>query len=489
MRDAIECIINEGFVDYRDCRMSPEFKNEVLSDFHAVMMHFGKDNIFDHVSYCLQELMDNACKANEKRVYFAGKKLNIHNRRDYEQGMQAFKAALLENRDKFGDALEQQDRWVRIVIRYDDGRLQVDIENNAQILEQELLRVRERIEKARMYDSVADIFEEITDTSESAGLGIVMLCMILRKLGISDRCFTINRCDELTRATLVIPLASLSDEESEIITDSLQQIMNHIPQFPKHLQELRQLIRSHSFSMEDVMKLVRKDPSLTAEVLRMSNSAYYRRKNKIEQVQLAVSILGVRGLEVIINAHGAHGALSKALPVEIMEPLWLHSQQVADVTSFLCKRYRYTPELTEHAYNSALLHDIGRIVLQCRFHNDYETLHQICREKDVSVFAVEDLIQGVNHSILGAKLAEKWELPDALVVILRTYRLPMSCCQSLQPVAKIVYLAHTLVNMMHNNLSDYQTDNLPAYLGISDSDTLSFLLRELINVTQTRAGA
>lgn len=482
----IATISGGGAIEYRQHGRQEEVKDQLLSDLQVVMSHYGKDHIFDHISYCLQEILDNACKANEKRVYFLSKGLAIDDYSDYEQGMREFKTEVLSDRERFTTLSEEHGYWVNVRLALSDAKLLLDVSNNAPILEEELQRVHDRMDRARIYDSVVDIFEEISDSSESAGLGIVMLCMMLRKIGVSDKNFSITSEKGVTVARLAMPLASLSDDESEVVSDSLTHLLKNIPQFPEHLVELKRMIRNPRFHIDQVLQLIHQDPTLTAEVLRMANSAYYRRRNKIGQVKMAINIIGVRGLESIINSRGAYSALGKTFPSEYMEPLWRHSQHVAALASILCKRYRCSPAITENTYNSALLHDIGRIVLRSTYHEHYEALQEICHDKDVSVFAVEDLIQGVNHSILGSKLAEKWSLPDAVVATLRYYRLPLSSPNNLQQIAKIVYLSHTLVNILNGDHSDYQTQNLPKYFGLSTQDTLSSLL-ELVRLHEAES--
>ena len=70
------------------------FMSEVL---HAFLTQLHQDGITQYLTYCLNELVVNAKKANTKRVYFSEKNLDLFNKEQYELGMQTFKNDTLEN--------------------------------------------------------------------------------------------------------------------------------------------------------------------------------------------------------------------------------------------------------------------------------------------------------------------------------------------------------------------------------------------------------
>ncbi len=473
-------------LEFKTFGADSEFKQVVLEELQQQLMRVGKSRIFDHLSYCLQELLDNAVKANLKRVYFKEEHLRIDQASDYERGMHQFKTALLNQRAYYCEQLGKNELWVSVTYHCRKDMLSVDVRNNTPIMDVELKKIHDRIDKARIYETLPEIFEDISDDSESAGLGIVMLCMILRRLGVPDKNFRFECRDGITAVTMTVPLASISDEDSETISDSLIHELNTIPQFPESILCLKKMLSDSQFRQDEVMALIKRDPALTAEILRMCNSAYYRRRNKIESPQMAVGILGVRGLTAILDSWGARKALEAKYPRHLLEPLWAHASEVAAISSLLCERYKCDPHVSELAYNSALLHEIGRIVLEGNYTDTYVAMKKVCSRKKVAVDAVEDLIEGVNHTILGAKLAEKWNLPDAIVATIRYYRLPLSASENMQQIAKIVALSHIISNLLHHDDTDYQTENLPKYFGFSNKDTLTSLT-ELIRSALTES--
>ena len=467
--------------EHRQFEYKQPFFSEVemdacFQDLQILLKEIGKNHIFDALTYCLHELIDNACKANLKRVFFVSHQLDIQNATDYQRGMANFKSEILTNQANYTAQLEEAGLFIDVAFFLDEKELILHVSNNSVILPSELAKINQRIELARIHHTLTDVFEDISDNSESAGLGIVMLYMILRSLGLPHNSFVITTDDTCTAVTISMPIHMLTDDESEMISETLIEEIHSIPQFPDHIFKLKSIIQSTSFNPNDVLTLIKQDPALTADILRMCNSAYYRRRNKIENCRIAINILGIRGLNAILDSFGARKAMEKKYPAEVLDPIWKHSAETAQITSVLSEHYKLNTDIAEQAYNSALLHEIGRIVLEGRYPETYQALKQICDKKAVSVYAVEHLIKGANHTILGAHLAEKWNLPDPIISTIRYYQLPLSALDELQIIAKIVFLAHTLCSMRHNEDKKPQTDNLPKYFGLSTTDTLSSLL-------------
>jgi HD-like signal output (HDOD) protein len=469
---------NMRLITHRSEVPGEAFRDEILATLTELLMSVGKDHIQPHLVYCVREILDNAVRANLKRLYFETRGLDLRDPAAYDRGLKAFKSEVSENFTRWLEQCPQRGYAVTVEFHVAPEQLSIFVVNNAVLLPNERQRIYQRLDKARIYESMAEILEEISDDSESAGLGIVMMYMILRSLGLPESSFVVREAPDHTRVGVVVPLAALTDEESQTVSEALAQEIKAIPQFPAHILELRKILTREETNFQDVAVLVRRDPALTAEVLRMCNSAFYRRRDKVESTPMAVNILGIRGLLNILCSFGARQALAQQYPNQSLDRLWGHSTQVADATSFLCARYSLSREETEQAYNGALLHEIGRIVLEGRHPETCRALEALCQKKAVSVNAVEDLVEGVNHTMISAALATKWELPESIVQTLKFYRTPRSADDIAKKTASVVHLAHSLTDHLQHEAGEYHPDTLPALLDLHPRDTLVQLLAD-----------
>ena len=171
--------------------------------------------LFNCLSYCLFELLDNASKANAKRIFFKEHHLNINDTKDYENGMKSFKDNLSDNTKHYKDELEAGKLQVHLQLSADDV-ISLSVSNNTKITDAEAKRIHEKIEKTKGYENVADAFSDI-DQTEGSGLGIITVVIMLRRLGLDTSSLRFSTTDDETVATIEIPkhmLAELSDLES-----------------------------------------------------------------------------------------------------------------------------------------------------------------------------------------------------------------------------------------------------------------------------------
>ena len=159
----------------------------------------------DNVIYCIQELVVNAKKANTKRVYFIDRGLNLFDQNDYNQGMSTFKDDTLNNINYYLDLQRQQGLYIKLILHLKDGLITIEVRNNATITSSELDRVHKRLDKASEYEDMEDAILHLLDDSEGAGLGLVMLVIMLKKLGLESDAFELLNVGNETVARIIIP--------------------------------------------------------------------------------------------------------------------------------------------------------------------------------------------------------------------------------------------------------------------------------------------
>ena len=165
--------------------------------------------LFNCLSYCLFELLDNASKANAKRIFFQEQNLNINDASDYQNGMKNFKSNLSDNKEHYKEELASGRLQVHLQLSADDV-ICVSVTNNTKITSAEYKRIQDKIEKTRKYTDVSDAFADI-DQTEGSGLGIITIMIMLKKLGLDTNCLKFSTSEDETIASIVIPKDNLLD--------------------------------------------------------------------------------------------------------------------------------------------------------------------------------------------------------------------------------------------------------------------------------------
>lgn len=170
---------------------------------------YNKAEFVGVVYTCIKELLNNAAKANLKRVLFKADGLNIDNEDEYLKAMMKFKDQLIEkNYRTFLDVLKKEKYWINVRFIYNKDGLSIEVINNAKITKIEDRRLREKLKKAMNYEDIVQFYLEQGDEIEGAGMGIALIVILLKGLGLDPALFRIgNLPDNQTFARLELPLS------------------------------------------------------------------------------------------------------------------------------------------------------------------------------------------------------------------------------------------------------------------------------------------
>ncbi len=178
-----------------------------------VFRKYRKPDMVPPVYTCLKELLINAVKANFKNIYFEGysSKNSSENILEYELALKLFKLEMSRENAEYLEKLARNfDMKAEVIIQTRPRDLSITVTNPVEMTEREKNNVRFKLECARRFNDITEYFLE-TDTGnedeeEGAGLGIILISMMLKNMGGAEHDFTIVSENQQTVATLRIPL-------------------------------------------------------------------------------------------------------------------------------------------------------------------------------------------------------------------------------------------------------------------------------------------
>ena len=165
--------------------------------------------LYNYLTYCLFELLDNGSKANAKRIFFQEHHLDINNEDDYNNGMKTFKETLLENTLHYQEKLKAGELRVHLLLTANDV-ISVTVSNNTKITDSEYARIQDKINKTKVYNSIAEAVSDI-DQTEGSGLGIITVLVMLKKLGLDANNLKFDTTENETVATIEIPKDTIEE--------------------------------------------------------------------------------------------------------------------------------------------------------------------------------------------------------------------------------------------------------------------------------------
>lgn len=187
-------------------------------------------------------------------------------------------------------------------------------------------------------------------------------------------------------------------------------------------------------------KRINQDPSLMANMLRLANSAYFGYMKEIHSIRDIVVRLGLDSVKMIAITSASAGVLKSPQEAYNLEPgsLWRHSHATALLSAIIGRFARV--EVTSSLYSAALLHDVGKIILNRQL--QIETMHRGGIGEFSSMVEMENALLHTDHAKVGEALLQKWGLPESITEPVGAHH-SLSACKDRLP-CQIVYLANHL---------------------------------------------
>ena len=218
------------------------------------------------------------------------------------------------------------------------------------------------------------------------------------------------------------------------------------PGMPGTAVKLLGLIDDPAMRVSQIEEILRHDPGLTANVLRMANSAYFGIPSKIGSIRQAVILLGLKRLIQMVIAACVSAIIDKPVPGYDLPPgeLWRHSIAVSVAAEGLVKELKV--EAAEEIFTAALLHDVGKLVLGEFVKDDFKKIESAVSE-GVSFEEAETMILGTNHADVGAQILTLWSLPVEIVNAVQWHHKPEASDQT-STMLDIVHVANFMSIMI-----------------------------------------
>jgi len=456
-------------------REAEAYIEEILSLF---LKYAGKEDLRDYIVYSVLELAANAKKANTKRVYFTENHLDISKKYDYSIGMENFKENTLSNISHFLQLQEKNGLYIRLVLQLKGDLILIEIRNNAIAVSTEMDRIHDRLTRSRQYKSLDEVFSQVIDDSEGAGLGLIILVLMLKKIGLKEDCFEIGSNEKETVARLRIPMDQVNVENVYGLSQAIVNNIDSLPHFPENIIEIQRLLDNPDAGMSAIARQMSMDPALTADLLRIVNSAQYMLTKHIENISEAVKMVGLRGIRNLLYSYGSQLILGSDSTEK--KELWEHSYKTAFYAHSLVNKFKQDKILLDFAYVSGILHDIGKIIFSNVHPDLLNKLRNFSTERKIPKSTLENLSAGMNHAGIGALIAEKWNFPEELVAAIRYHHNPSASPADYRTLVDSVYLADMFCEYEKGNVAfeQIETDSLKNF-DITTKQQLDALLKQL----------
>ena len=224
-----------------------------------------------------------------------------------------------------------------------------------------------------------------------------------------------------------------------------------LPSLPTVMTKILEVIGNSGSAAKDLADATSKDQALTAKVLKLVNSSFYGFSTKISTVSRAVVILGYNTIKNLVLGLSVIGIFQDGKEGDYFNrtEFWEHSLGCAACAKLIATRIRYN--LPEEAFVAGLIHDIGKMIFDEYFKDDFGQVLELVRKDNIPIIEAEDRVLGVTHAIIGEWLAKKWKLPLVLCNAIKYHHQPPLSSKTIDEASItcsiVVHISDTLCKM------------------------------------------
>lgn len=191
--------------------------------------------------------------------------------------------------------------------------------------------------------------------------------------------------------------------------------VEELPPLPGVAQQILTMVQDPEFSFQALMETVRLDPGITANVLKMANSAFFGLRRRVASLDQALQFLGTNNLlEIVLSSQLMRFYADGQAGYQLSRgELWHHSMAVALLAQRLGEQLRFPQKPT--LFTAALLHDVGKLVLSEFVSQDFALIEELVRNEGISFVEAERQVLGLDHAVLGGVVARHWNFPEDIV--------------------------------------------------------------------------
>ena len=260
--------------------------------------------------------------------------------------------------------------------------------------------------------------------------------------------------------------------------------IKNLPTLPEVVQKVQRMVFSDDGSAHGLAKIVEQDPSLAAKILQVANSGLYASGARITSVPTAITRIGFNEIGQIVMAASVVKNFARTSGLLDYKLFWRHALTAAHMAftgSQIC-RVGMSKEERDGLYLAGLLHDIGILIYDQFFHDEFEAIVDYAGGKGISYLEAESVIAPKEtHAVLGAALLEMWKVGPSAIAGVRFHHTPDKAPDKQKSISFIIHLSEYI--LCNSGLGSFeglmrgQGGNILAQLNI-DPDRLPAFLHD-----------
>jgi HD-like signal output (HDOD) protein len=225
--------------------------------------------------------------------------------------------------------------------------------------------------------------------------------------------------------------------------ESIIEATDHLKPISDVAGKVLVLLDDPDCGVSDLSDIIRHEPALTANLLKLANSAYFGLPGKLNDAKQAIVYLGmsqVVDLVLLVSCSNSFSGSHEGYGLKAGE-LWKSAVSGAIIANDLAQLKGL--KQGSLIFTGSLLRDIGKVVLDQFINPAISKIMDRVTDQSITFAEAERQVLGFDHVQVGAMVAKNWNFPDALQCVIRYYHSPLEA-KGCFLEASVVHLADAL---------------------------------------------
>lgn len=260
---------------------------------------------------------------------------------------------------------------------------------------------------------------------------------IMRAVGIAHQ-YLAKPCESAAVKQAIVQTQKLRHLVQSDYLAALVGRVGMLPSEPTAFSDLVACLQEPTASLGDAARIIGRDVAMTANIMKIVNSAFFGARQPIVSTDRAVAYLGLDTLGALVLGHSVFKKDRKSPEASInLERLWDHSLQTGMAARVIALHEKFSSTEAEKAFLAGVLHDVGKIVLATR---------PVDALSGGTSIAIDDAQAEKHHPEVGAYLLGLWGFPNPIVEAIAYHHSPSEACGDGLGITGVVHVADYLMH-------------------------------------------
>ncbi|HOD13776.1 MAG TPA: HDOD domain-containing protein [Spirochaetota bacterium] len=224
--------------------------------------------------------------------------------------------------------------------------------------------------------------------------------------------------------------------------------IDQLPPLPEVASKVINMVNNPDVSFKQVALEISKNQAMTANILKLCNSAFFSKGKEITSIDRAIVTLGLKEVKDIVLLVAAKPVLDKAvIGYDLGQgDLWKQGLSVATMSRDIALGKK-RKDIADVVFTGGIIHNVGKVVIALFVQQAFMNILDLVQSSGITFHEAEKSVLGFNHQEVGEKILEKWNFPPVLRSIVRFYQDPELAPAEHQFEVSIVHVANAICLM------------------------------------------